>query len=208
MIRVIKQILKKFNFLYLIQHNSLKTKGTFLSLDSLIQIYKRKYSIDVYLAVDLGSGPTPYNCFSAKCIVGLDLVENSLNNVYKFSIGQESIPYNDCSIDCITCFDLLEHIPRTNGPNGIANQFIYTVNDIFRSLKPGGYFLSSTPIFPFKCVFSDPTHVNILTEDTFMNYFSIDRISESHWYGITADFNILEQRIVDGHLVCLMQKPF
>jgi hypothetical protein len=45
------------------------------------------------------------------------------------------------------------------------------MNEIFRTLKPGGIFFSKTPAYPISAVFSDPTHVNNITADTFPLYF-------------------------------------
>jgi len=54
-----------------------------------------------------------------------------------------------------------------NGP-----PFIYFMNECYRVLKKDGVFLSMTPIYPYLGAFQDPTHVNIITVDTFTNYFS------------------------------------
>jgi len=46
------------------------------------------------------------------------------------------------------------------------------MNECYRVLKKDGVFLSMTPIYPYLGAFQDPTHVNIITVDTFTNYFS------------------------------------
>ena len=69
------------------------------------------------------------------------------------------------------------------------------MNEVHRVLKPEGMFLHSTPAFPSKEVFQDPTHVNIITEDTMPYYFC-----EPHnWakklgYGFNGSFELIEQR--------------
>lgn len=45
--------------------------------------------------------------------------------------------------------------------------FINIMNEIYRVLEPGGCFFSSTPAYPSPVAFQGPTHVNIITEETF-----------------------------------------
>ena len=67
-------------------------------------------------------------------------------------------------MDYITAYDLLEHIPRYgNLPDHGDAPFIFLMNEIFRVMKPGGVFLSITPIYPYLGAFMDPTHNNIMT---------------------------------------------
>jgi hypothetical protein len=56
-------------------------------------------------------------------------------------------------------------------------------------LEPGGLFFSIQPCFPSKEAFQDPTHVNIMTEDTMFAYFC-----EPAWariYGYTGSFKMM-----------------
>ena len=67
---------------------------------------------------------------------------------------------------------MLEHIPRISHIEGKTEfPLIQLLNEVFRILKPGGIFFSSQPVFPAKSAFQDPTHVNIMSEDTLDLYF-------------------------------------
>jgi hypothetical protein len=66
-------------------------------------------------------------------------------------------------------------------------------------------FLSFTPAFPHGPAFRDPTHVNIITEDTFPMYFDHEkRLAKS--YGFNGGFQILKQEWKGVHLLTLMKK--
>ena len=78
------------------------------------------------------------------------------------------------------------------------------MNEIHRVLKPNGYFLHSTPGYPSKQVFQDPTHVNFITEDTFPHYFcsnihnetsmeGVKNSSAASIYGFNGNFIFIDQ---------------
>ena len=69
------------------------------------------------------------------------------------------------------------------------------MNEIYRVLKPGGIFLHVTPAFPSPEAFQDPTHVNIITENTFPCYFcNPNPDAKNLGYGFTGDFELIDQR--------------
>jgi hypothetical protein len=70
------------------------------------------------------------------------------------------------------------------------------MNEIFRVLKPEGIFFHATPCYPFNAAFQDPTHVNVMTEDTIYLYFC-----EPAWarmYGYTGSFMMLDEGWLAG----------
>jgi hypothetical protein len=78
------------------------------------------------------------------------------------------------------------------------------MNEIWRVLKPRGRFLSQTPAFPQVAAFTDPTHVNIITEQTFPVYFC-----EPFWarpYGFRGSFKIIAQQWSGHHLISVLEK--
>jgi SAM-dependent methyltransferase len=86
----------------------------------------------------------------------------------------------------------IEHIPRVAYVPQRRNCFIELMNEIYRVLKPDGLFLSFTPAFPRAEAFRDPTHVNIITEETFGLYFD----NKNRWaaaYGFCGAFEITQQ---------------
>ena len=54
--------------------------------------------------------------------------------------------------------------------------FLGLMNEIYRVLEPGGLFFSSTPCYPWPMAYSDPTHVNIMSEETLHNYLCEPRL--------------------------------
>jgi SAM-dependent methyltransferase len=156
--------------------------------------------------LDLGSGPNPKNPYSANEIFGADV--RSLNtNVREVNLFIDPIPFPDNEFDFVTAFDFIEHVPRVlsiynkkSDKNIVINPFINLMNEIYRVLKDGGIFLSKTPAFPHSEAFQDPTHVNIITENTFPLYFN-DVYPVAHIYGFNGGFKVKNQYWDSFHLV-------
>jgi 2-polyprenyl-6-hydroxyphenyl methylase / 3-demethylubiquinone-9 3-methyltransferase len=78
-------------------------------------------------------------------VFGTDIMEESLHEAYNHA-AQENLkieynlctagrlPFGDQAMDVVTCFDVLEHIPDKN----------QTISEIYRVLKPGGWFFFDT----------------------------------------------------------------
>ena len=144
--------------------------------------------------LDLGCGPRPKNPFHASKLYGVDLRDDLAENVKIADLSQDNIPYPSNYFDFCTAHDFIEHIPRVSWPKGVRrDSFVELMNEIHRVLKPGGLFLQKTPCYPSKESFQNPTHVNIITEDTFPNYFC----EPCNWgkdYGFIGSFKLVEQK--------------
>jgi SAM-dependent methyltransferase len=156
-------------------------------------------------SLDVGSGPDPKNPFGARYIHGADLRENTEKNVVFADLAIGVLPFDGDSFDFVTAFDVLEHVQRVSMIDGETKfPFIGLMNEIFRVLKPGGVFFNIQPCFPGKEAFQDPTHVNIMTEDTLSLYFC-----EPAWariYGYEGSFEMIEEGWVGGKYFSFMRK--
>jgi len=74
---------------------------------------------------------------------------------------REGIPYNDNSVGIVRAYDLLEHLPDA----------VFTMNEIWRVLAPGGWLLASIPSTDGRGAFQDPTHVSFWNENS-MSYYT------------------------------------
>lgn len=159
--------------------------------------------------LDLGSGKTPRNPFKASELYGIDVDYgiDELKKIVACDLGIEPIPFPDEFFDFVTAFDLLEHIPRlVYVGTDRRYPFIFLMSECFRVLKKGGLFLSDTPCFPRASTYIDPTHVNVITIDTFPFYFSRPKNWASR-YGFSGDFELRYQAWVNQNLVTVLQRP-
>lgn len=168
-------MLKKINntFLSLIfQSINLRKKFKFTkSIEEFVgnnNVYFDKKSV----GLDLGCGVNPRNLFNVNNMYGVDIRSNNIKIVKEANLSLDQIPFQDNTFDFCTAFDFIEHIPRQIYiKDKLKLPFVNLMNEIYRVLKPNGIFLHSTPAFPSKQAFQDPTHINFITEDTFPHYF-------------------------------------
>lgn len=171
-----------------------------------------RYEIYVFdrldcVSLDLGCGKTIKNPFHAKSIYGVD-VDYGVNGttIRPCDLGVERIPFDDNFFDYVTAFDLIEHIPRISHINSERKlPFIFLMSEISRVLKPNGVFLSHTPAFPRLAALSDPTHVNLITVETYKLYFSKPYLWASR-YGFVGSFSLIDQFWDGSNLVTILKK--
>lgn len=190
-----------------------------VSEDSLLAVlannattYKQINSIEDFLAelnldfndnkpctasLDLGCGSSPRNPFQAAELCGVDIREDLDHKIKCANLACQDIPYSNNSFDYCTAFDFIEHMPRilsTHDGQSTRFPFVELMNEIWRILKPGGLFLHQTPAFPCKQAFQDPTHVNLITEDTIPYYFCEPHSYATRiGYGFTGKFEYVGQ---------------
>ena len=158
-------------------------------------------------SLDLGCGSKPNDIFKTGHAFGLDIRNPDNRSDIKISdLFISPIPHKSESFDYITAFDFIEHVPRLIYLNNQCRFcFVELMNEIHRVLKPGGIFASLTPAFPHPEAFQDPTHINIITEKTFPNYFC----KPNNWaamYGYKGNFSLVHQSFkTDGKLLTLMR---
>ena len=175
-------------------------------------------------SLDLGCGPSPRNHFSADIVYGVDLKQNPELNIFPADLAIDPIPFEDSFFDFVTAHDFIEHIPRLMylpekcdsfsgrlknffDPKLVRrNSFVELMNEVWRVLKPGGKFYSHTPAYPHLEVFWDPTHVNYITEQTFLVYFD-DVHGWGKPYGFKGSFKVVSQEWQGPHLNTVLIKP-
>jgi SAM-dependent methyltransferase len=158
--------------------------------------------------LDLGCGTAPRNPFGAKIVMGIDIRESVAHNVVAADLFQAIIPFESGIFDYVTAYDFIEHIPRSAVTERTRFPFIELMNEIYRVMHDGGIFYSYTPAYPFPEAFTDPTHVNIITEDTFPRYFcsSHGHMPEAYRYGFRGDFELISQQWLGFRLLTALRK--
>ena len=155
-------------------------------------------------SIDLGSGPFPKNPFNADRVFGIDLC--LADSVINTDLLVDQIPIENRSVHFVTAFNFIEHIPRCLIVNGqTCFPFIRIMNEVYRVLVPGGIFYSHTPAFPSLEAFTDPTHVNYITESTFQDYFCGES-PNSKMYGFDGGFDIVDQVWHHDRLLTCLRK--
>lgn len=145
--------------------------------------------------LDLGCGDKPRNPYRQDEVHAVDIAPSSAIEPARFrqaNLSLEPIPHPDASFESISAFDFLEHVPRVLGTadgRGTRFPFIELMNEIHRVLKPQGRFYALTPAYPADEAFCDPTHVNVITAQTW-RYFC-GEAPQGRMYGFTGRFELL-----------------
>jgi SAM-dependent methyltransferase len=157
--------------------------------------------------LDLGCGVNPRNPFGADELYGIDIRPNENENIRVADLAIEPIPFPDEYFDFATAYDFIEHIPRIIYNPNRRFCFIELMNEIYRVLKLEGIFVSFTPAYPREVAWTDPTHVNLITEHTFPMYFD-DKNKWGKIYGFNGAFNVVDQKwnIDNTHLKTVLKK--
>jgi len=196
-----------FNFFWVLKKIAFQTAKVprTSGYSKVIEPYRVKVADENSKTLDLGCGNKPRNPFGASFVYGIDLKADKENRILSADLAVESIPFGDSEFDYITAFDFLEHIPRVAYLPARAFPFVLLMNEIWRVLRPGGYFLSYTPVYPFPSAFQDPTHVNFITVNTFSQYFD-NHHRQAKIYGFEGKFEVVSQALNSGHLITLLRK--
>ena len=164
-------------------------------------------------SLDLGCGTNPRNPFECDELYGVDIRESKDLNIFNVDLVVDALPFKDNFFDYVTAYDFIEHIPRVIYLPKRKFPFVDLMSEIFRVLKPGGKFLSYTPAFPYPQAWMDPTHVNIITNQTFPVYFD-NKKCYAKMYGFKGGFEIEKQYWNQKHwwkkkthLVSILVKP-
>ena len=155
--------------------------------------------------LDLGCGLNPRNPFRAERVYGIDIRDNPSKYIKCADLTVEPIPFEDNTFDFISAFDIIEHIPKVLYAPNRRFPFVELMNEVWRTLKPNGYFLSHTPVYPYSAIFGDPTHVSVVTHETFTAYFD-DVSRNAAMYGFKGFFKVVSQHLIIPHMVSVLQK--
>ena len=166
---------------------------------------------------DLGCGSKMRNPLRATSVIGIDVGGELGESIIKANLILDPIPLESASMSVVTAYDFIEHVPRIISVQGnLRYPFIDLMDEIYRVLKPGGLFFHSTPAYPSPTAFQDPTHVNIITEETFPMYFckgfsefmGSDEPAASI-YGFKGSFEMIDQAWWCNNvaIITLMRKP-
>ena len=154
--------------------------------------------------LDLGCGTNPQNPFRAEQVYGIDIRDNPSKYIKCADLTVEPIPFENNAFDFITAFDIIEHIPKVLYAPNRRFPFVELMNEVWRTLKPNGYFLSHTPVYPYSAIFGDPTHVSVLTHETFGYFDDVSR--NAAMYGFKGSFKVVSQHLIIPHMVSVLQK--
>lgn len=135
------------------------------------------------MKVDLGTTDTGPEDFD----VYVDLFPNPSVPPEKFRQADLRYrwPFEDSTVELLRAFDLIEHLPDK----------IFTMNEAWRVLQPGGVFHIFVPVTPGAGAWCDPTHVSYWNRLSFDYYLEekLERIRFAAHYGILAKFKVLDE---------------
>jgi SAM-dependent methyltransferase len=101
----------------------------------------------------------------------------------------KSWPWADDSVDYVRASHVIEHLPDK----------IFTMNELWRVLRPGSRADIAVPTTDGPGAFQDPTHVSFWNRRSFLYYEhgSPYRESNAKGYGIQASFRVVRERTDD-----------
>lgn len=147
--------------------------------------------------LDLGCGACPRNPYQRAQLYGVDLQASAPGasiEIASANLSVAPIPFPSAHFASVSAYDFLEHVPRilpTPEGHGTRFPFIELMDEIWRVLAPGGLLYAVTPAYPHPAAFQDPTHVNILTDETH-HYFTQPRLL-ARMYGFRGSFELVRQ---------------
>lgn len=147
--------------------------------------------------LDIGCGSNPRNPYNCEALYGVDILDQKMSdfNYQQCNVVLEKLPFNDSTFDSVSAYDFLEHIPRfAIIDNNTQFPFINFMNEAYRVLKPGGVFYAITPCYPREEAFVDPTHINIISKNTY-RYFAAPH-HHARMYGFTGNFEVMRVQMV------------
>lgn len=165
--------------------------------EELLRLLTERYG--QYVVVELGPGKKANPSWGS---IGLNKDADPSSDIFHDLEG--GIPLPDESVDEFTSNQTLEHISRDN--------FIFLMNEFWRTLKPGGFMSHCVPHYLSPYADGDPMHRNRFSEVSFQ-YFCVDAngqpfVDSFSDYGIECRF-VLESHIVRprADIAVKMRKP-
>lgn len=144
--------------------------------------------------LDLGCGDHPRNPYERGTLYGVDIRMPDRAVAYEHRVANlvlEPIPFADSSLGSVSAFDYLEHVPRLfpDGQGGTRFPFVQLMDEIWRVLAPGGRLYALTPAYPHPEAFVDPTHVNIITDESHTYFCGESPLGRM--YGFSGCFKVI-----------------
>jgi len=136
---------------------------------------------DAKIKLNLGSSAATLNGF-----INVDIVEGP--GIFVADLTKPW-PWADNSVDYIRAYHVIEHLPDK----------IFTMNEMWRVLKPGACADVIVPTTDGPGAFQDPTHTSFWNRRSFLYYEdgSPYRESNAKGYGIHAGFRVVRERTDD-----------
>ncbi len=155
--------------------------------------------------LDLGCGKRPRNPYGRTQVCGVDVRALQPDDLSDPSIDYrvanvvlDPIPWADGHFGSVSAFDFIEHVPRLIvAPDGRHTlfPFVRLMDEVHRVLAPGGRFYALTPAYPSPQAFQDPTHVNIITDQTHTYFCGASPLGRI--YGFHGHFEVRRVAWVD-----------
>lgn len=98
-------------------------------------------------------------------VFNLDRIEMPNPYPANYIFKDNQLPFEPSTFDEIHAYDVLEHYGRQGDYAGFFRGF----REMWRVLKPGGYFIGAVPLWSSKYIWADPGHTRVIT-DTVLSY--------------------------------------
>ncbi len=152
--------------------------------------------------VDLGCG------FRKNGNIGIDVTKEGTEADLVCNLGFEPLPLGDNTVDQFVCRDFLEHLPKayySEAAKRLKYPIIDLMNEIWRTLRPGGTFTSHTPAIRTSR-FTAIRRISVSGLSRSMDYFC-GKYPVAKVYGVKEWFELVENRMDRFYLHAVLRKP-
>ena len=171
---------------------------------TVIEHYHRYNTVAPYMkglnVLDAGSGSGYGSCLLsdyAKNVTGIDISEEAVefsnqtyaqnrDNLKYLAASVGELPFEDHIFDAVVSFEVIEHISRD------LQELFW--REVKRVLKPGGFFIISSPnkkVYSEEIGFTNPYHISELTIDEFKDKISKHFSSSRYYYQTYEPFSVI-----------------
>ncbi len=139
-----------------------------------------------------------------QCLKGLIAKASDLHGTSTLDLGCDLNPQNPFRAEQVYGIDIRDNPSKYIKCADLTVEPIPFEDNVFDFITAFDI-IEHTPVYPYSAIFGDPTHVSVVTHETFTGYFD-DVSRNAEMYGFNGYFKVVSQHLIIPHLVSVLQK--